>query len=123
MSRDKNYQRLLNSKRWIELRSWYLSQHPLCERCIEEGEAAGVEGGYIRSAVDVHHKIPCESSKSLHEMEQLAFNADNLQALCIPCHIKTHQEQRSHTRDAHKQRVSDRLERWKMRHDKNITKP
>ena len=36
MSRDPNYQRLLNSKRWKMLRQEYLLAHPLCERCKAE---------------------------------------------------------------------------------------
>ena len=93
MSRDKRYQRLLNSPRWKELRRSYLQQHPLCERCQREG--------FVTAAVDVHHKTPVESAKTEQEMERLAYNLDgnNLEALCIPCHIKTHQEMHSHTRE------------------------
>ena len=55
----------------------------------------------MRSAVDVHHKKPVESAKTEQEMERLAYNLDgnNLEALCIPCHIKTHKELRSHTKE------------------------
>ncbi len=108
MSRSKDYQRLLNSKRWRELREWKLQQTPLCELCKAEG--------FVRSAIDIHHKIPVESARSLQEMEQLCFNPSNLQALCIPCHIKVHQEERSHTTEAHKKREDDRLKRWIERH-------
>ena len=104
MSRNKEYQRLLNSKRWKMLRQDYLQKHPLCEACKAEG--------YVRAAVDVHHKTPCESAKSPAEMETLCFDTGNLQALCIPCHIKVHQEARSHTKEGHKQREADRLEQW-----------
>ena len=93
MSRDQRYQKLLNSTRWKNIRRAYLQQHPLCERCEREG--------FVRSAVDVHHKRPVESAKTEQEMERLAYNLDgnNLEALCIPCHIKTHQEMRSHTKE------------------------
>ena len=106
MSRDPRYQRLLNSPRWKNSRRAYLQQHPLCERCEREG--------FVRSAVDVHHKKPVESAKTEQEMERLAYNLDgnNLEALCIPCHIKTHQEMRSHTREkvqANKQRARQRF--------------
>ena len=110
MSRSKDYQRLLNSKRWKMLRQEYLRAHPLCELCKREG--------YVRSAIDVHHVIPVESAHSIQEMEQLAFDWHNLQALCIPCHIKAHAEQRSHSKEAHRQREDDRLERWKQRQGK-----
>ena len=117
MSRSKDYQRLLNSKRWKQLRMAYLQQHPLCERCKREGiEQTGKP--YIRSSIDVHHKIPVESAHTLAEMEYLAYDVGNLEALCIPCHIKTHEEQRSHSKEAHKRREDDRLERWKARQGK-----
>ena len=91
MSRDKRYQRLLNDRRWKELRRSYLQQHPLCERCQREG--------FVTAAVDVHHKQPVESAKTEQEMERLAYNPANLEALCIPCHIKTHQEMHSHCKE------------------------
>ena len=104
MSRDPKYQKLFNSKRWKLLRRSYLQQHPLCERCQREG--------FVRAAVDVHHKTPIESAKTKQDMERLAYNPANLEALCIPCHIKTHQEMRSHTKEqvkANKQRARQRF--------------
>ena len=102
MSRDPRYQKLLNSRRWKMIRADYLRQHPLCERCRREGIAAGVlPDGYVTSAVDVHHKTPVERGHTPQEMEWLAYNlgGNNLAALCIPCHIKTHQEMRSHSKE------------------------
>ena len=113
MSRDPNYQRLLNSKRWKMLRQEYLRAHPLCERCKAEG--------LIRSAIDVHHVIPVESAHTIQEMEALCFNEapeQQLEALCIPCHIKAHAEQRSHSKEAHQQREDDRMQRWIERQSK-----
>ena len=95
------------------IRADYLRQHPLCERCRREGIAAGVlPDGYITSAVDVHHKTPVERGRTPQEMEWLAYNlgGDNLEALCIPCHIKTHQEMHSFDKEnvqANKQRKRD----------------
>ena len=93
MSRDKRYQKLLNSPRWKNIRRAYLQAHPLCERCQREG--------FVRSAIDVHHKVPVETAKTEQEMERLAYNLDgnNLEALCVPCHIKTHQDAKSHTKE------------------------
>lgn len=108
MSRNRKYQSLLNSKRWKILRQQYLRDHPLCERCLREG--------FNTAAVDIHHKTPCESAQSDTEMERLCYDRNNLEALCIPCHIKTHQEMRSHTKEAHKQRQDDRLQQWISRH-------
>ena len=70
----------------------------------------------MRAAVDVHHIKPVESAKTLMEMEQLCFDANNLQALCIPCHQRIHRELRSHSKEAHKQRQSESMARWAARH-------
>ena len=112
MSRSRDYQKLLNSKRWKTLRAWKLQQNPLCELCEAEG--------YIRSAVDVHHKVPVESARTPEEMSRLCFNPNNLQALCISCHANVHRQARSHSRQAHKQRERDRLERWKEELERRV---
>ena len=112
MSRDKNYQHLLNSKRWKQLRQWKLEQNPLCELCEREGK--------VVSAIDVHHKVPVESARTPDEMERLAFDPNNLQALCIPCHAKVHREARRHTRRSHEMRERDRLERWKEELERRV---
>ena len=62
MSRNKDYQRLLNSKRWKQLREWKLNESPLCEMCAAKG--------FDVAAVDVHHKIPCESARTIQEMRE-----------------------------------------------------
>ena len=114
MSRNKEYQRLLNSKRWKELRAWKLQQNPLCELCQAEG--------YVTSAIDIHHKTPVESAHTPQEMEALCFNPSNLQSLCIPCHQRVHREARSHTKAAHLQRERDRLERWKKELESRVAR-
>lgn len=109
--RDPRYQSLLNSKRWRELRAWYLNEHPLCERCQAKG--------LVRAAVDVHHKVPIESGMSDREMEALAFNRHNLQALCIPCHVMVHKEAGKNKRENVKERKQINLQRWIERHSRN----
>ena len=92
MSRDPRYQRLLNDKRWKLLRAEVFRRaNGLCERCKAEG--------FITPGVDCHHVIPVESAKTEMEMERLAYNPDNCRLLCVDCHIKTHQEMRSHTKE------------------------
>lgn len=101
MSRDPRYQKLLNSPRWAEVkRIVWQRTGGLCERCRREGIEAGVlPDGYITPGVDCHHKIPVESAKTEQEMERLAYDVNNIELLCVPCHIKTHQEMRSHTKE------------------------
>ena len=112
MSRDKRYQHLLNSKRWAETKAivWRRA-NGRCERCREEGIAAGIPDGYITPGVDCHHIVPVESATNEQEMERLAYDPNNCRLLCVPCHIKTHQEMRSHTSE----KVAESKERRRLR--------
>lgn len=83
----------------------------LCERCIEEGKAAGVPDGWLTHGVDCHHIKPVESGRTEQEMERLCYDVNNIRLLCIPCHIKTHQEMLSHT----KEKVKENKERARRR--------
>lgn len=110
MSRSPAYQKLLNSKRWRELRARYREAHPLCERCLAEGR--------VSPTVDIHHVKPVEGegANDLTEMKARCFDWNNLQALCVACHIEVHQQERSHSKEqvqANKQRETQRwLDRW-----------
>ena len=120
MSRDKNYQRLLNSPRWREVKSLvWRRANGLCERCIREGKAAGVPDGYITPGVDCHHIKPVESGRTVMEMEQLCDNPANIELLCIPCHVKTHQEMRSHTKEKVKENKARARRRFMEANDPN----
>ena len=120
MSRDKRYQKLLNSKRWMEVKRlvWQRADG-LCERCKRDGIAErGVP--YITPGVDCHHKIPVESAKTEQEMERLAYDwQNNIELLCIPCHIKTHQELRSHYAETVKERKELKRRRFLEENDPN----
>ena len=61
--------------RWQRLRLKVLVERPLCETC-------------GRPATEVHHRI------SIDERPDLAFDRDNLMALCASCHSRlfTHAE-------------------------------
>ncbi len=112
MSRNKDYQRLLNAPQWAKVKAIVKARAGgLCERCKRDGIAErGVP--YITPGVDCHHIVPVESGKTLAEMQRLCYDTHNIQLLCVPCHIKTHAEQRSHSKEAHKQRENDRLSQW-----------
>ena len=125
MSRDPQYQHLLNRKRWSEVKAFVKErEHGLCQRCRDEGIAAGVlPYGYLRPGVDCHHIIPVESGRTLAEMEQLCYDPNNIQLLCVDCHVKTHIELRSHYKEnveANKQRKRDM---FRQRNDPNYQPP
>lgn len=73
-----------NSKTWKDLRSYYIRLHPLCERCLEQGN--------ITPAEHVHHIIPFLRGTTKADRLKLFTDIDNLQALCYTCHRIAHQE-------------------------------
>jgi len=91
MSRNKDYQRLLNAPQWAKVKAIVRARAGgLCERCKAEG--------YITPGVDCHHIVPVESAKykGIDAMRKLCYDVNNIQLLCVDCHIKTHREMRSH---------------------------
>lgn len=84
MAKDADYIRLIHTSRWLRLRKYVLSDHPLCERC----ESRGI----ITPAVEVHHRTPVEHGTNLREKETLMFDPGNLMALCRNCHVEIHVE-------------------------------
>lgn len=121
MSRSKAYQRLLNSKRWAEVkREVWQRAGGLCERCKRDGIAErGVP--YITPGVDCHHIVPVESANpdDPQAMERLAYDVSNIELLCIPCHIKTHQEMYSHTKEKVKENKARARRRFLEANDPN----
>lgn len=105
MSRDKRYQRLLNSPRWWEVkRVVWQRAGGLCEECKQQG--------YVTAGVDCHHIVPVETAKDLATMERLCYDPNNIRLLCVPCHIKVHQDMRSHTTAELKANRQRRQDRW-----------
>ena len=110
VAKDKS--EIYNSREWKELRIAKLRANPLCEQCIKDGEAVGIPGGYIRSATCVHHIVPIETAKTKDEMKRLAFDVNNLKALCFACHARIHKELGSNTAKIVRQRAEARQDRW-----------
>ena len=108
MSRDPRYQKLLNSKRWQMVKAivWKRA-NGCCEMCMKEG----IVTGSLTKQLDCHHIVPVESGRTVQEMERLAYDVSNIRLLCVDCHIKTHQEMRSHT----KEKVKENKERARRR--------
>ena len=49
----------------------------------------------------------------------MAYNVSNIELLCIPCHIKTHQEMRSHTKEKVKENKARARVRFLEANDPN----
>ena len=112
----KDKAEIYNSREWKELRIAKLrSTNGLCEQCIKDGEAAGIPGGYIRSATCVHHVVPIETARTKDEMRRLALDCglNGLMSLCQSCHAKIHKELGSNTAKIVRQRAEARQDRWK----------
>ena len=115
MSRDKNYQRLLNDKQWKLLRAAVFRRtNGLCEMCLKEG--------IIKPGVDVHHIRPVEQAKTVEGpdgMRARCYDPNNVMLLCVPCHIKVHQEMGSHTAKYHKENYKKARNRFMEQNDPN----
>lgn len=61
---------------WKRIRDRYAAEHPLCEKCLEEGRVTLME--------EVHHILPV-SRGGTHDRA-------NLMSLCRSCHNKIHLE-------------------------------
>ena len=59
---------------WEKIRNRYISEHPLCEKCLSESKCT--------PAVLVHHKKPIADGGTNEE--------SNLMSLCNSCHEKIH---------------------------------
>lgn len=118
MSRDPRYQKLLNSKRWKELRAWKLAQtQGYCEICYREGWR-----GIDALAVDIHHKIPVESVIDQGEaaMARVCYDPNNLMALCIRHHTEIHQAMGKDTKENIQERKAKKRIAFLRRNDPNF---
>jgi 5-methylcytosine-specific restriction enzyme A len=82
--RVRDYQEIYQDKRWKKLRAWKMRNNPLCELCEARGKVVQME--------EVHHLIPFDSGATKEEVEELAFDYDNLESLCEKCHEERHKE-------------------------------
>ena len=82
-ARTRERQELYQSRRWRKLRDYMVQQHPLCEKCLQEGK--------ITPTQDVHHRLsPFQKGITEEEKDRRAFDEKNLMCLCRDCHIKEH---------------------------------
>ncbi len=97
LKRHKQYQNLINSTKWRNVRNSYISEHPLCEECEKKG--------YTTPAQCIHHIKPLEDYlNNPLLMQSLAFDRDNLKALCNKCHTQAHIDLKSKSKEATKRR-------------------
>ena len=101
----KDKAEIYNSREWKELRIAKLrSTKGLCEECMKQG--------IVTSARCVHHIVPIETARTKDEMKRLAFDVNNLRALCFACHARIHKDMGSNTAKIVRQRAEARQDRW-----------
>lgn len=66
--------------RWRKTRKAKLRLNPFCERCFYKG--------IYTPAFIVHHKEYINDKNYIDD--DVFFNLDNLESLCLPCHNKEH---------------------------------
>ena len=116
MSRDPRYQKLLNSPQWARVKAYVdLRAGHLCERCKREG--------FITPGKDHHHIRPVEAAINVEGpdgMRERCYDVNNVELLCVNCHIKTHQEMRSHTKESVAESKARRRRRFMEANDPNF---
>ncbi len=113
MSRDKRYQHLLNAKRWQQVKAIVWNRaNGLCEECLANG--------IVTPGVDCHHIVPVEHGRTEQEMAELCYDPANIRLLCVACHIKVHQQMRSHTKEQVEANKERRRSRFMERNDPNF---
>lgn len=102
MAKDKDYNKLIHTVKWLRLRRDTLTAHPLCQRCETEGR--------ITPATEVHHIRPVEEAITMADKMQRMYDVHNLQALCHDCHVKTHTELGRCGREATRKRNTEQVQ-------------
>lgn len=96
--RKSMYQGIYQDKRWKKLRALKLMANPLCERCEAKGK--------VTPAKDVHHIVPFDQGTTKEQIEELAYDYDNLMSVCDPCHDEEHANIKCETRSATAKRLN-----------------
>jgi 5-methylcytosine-specific restriction endonuclease McrA len=112
--REKNanpeYRRIITGKKWQELRGIKMLKNAIdnggfCEQCVKNYFTGGPRP---RRATEVHHIIPIESAHTRAEMEALAYDENNLIALCSECHHEAHRQLgKAHIKEAMENDIND----------------
>ena len=108
------HMRLLNDRRWRETKAIVDARaQGLCEWCIRDGKASGVDEGWITPGKDHHHIIPFESAKTMAEAERICYDPNNVVLLCVDHHRAEHNQKGYHKKENVKARDKQRIGRWR----------
>ena len=82
--RKQEYQEVYQDKRWMKLRNHKRRVNPLCERCEGMNKVVPMK--------EVHHRKPFQEGRTKEEIEELAYDWENLESVCPECHEARHKE-------------------------------
>lgn len=75
------FRQVYRTAEWEKVRQYVIQRaHGLCEECLRQGR--------IEAGVDVDHIEPLSDDN--WQDWNIAYNPDNLQLLCRPCHAEKH---------------------------------
>jgi 5-methylcytosine-specific restriction endonuclease McrA len=107
---NPEYRRIITGKKWQELRGMKMLKNAIdnggfCEQCVKNYFTGGPRP---RRATEVHHIVPIESAHTREEMEALAYDENNLIALCSECHHEAHRQLgKAHIKEAMENEIND----------------
>jgi 5-methylcytosine-specific restriction protein A len=86
--KERERKKFYDSKAWRDCRASFLESKAICEDCLKQGKYA--------EATIAHH------DRERLDRPDLAFDHDNLIALCSPCHTTRHKAKASDDGTIHK---------------------
>ena len=103
MGRNKDYRKLINTRKWQKLRLQALSKtNYLCAVCLKKD--------ITTPATEVHHIVPVESGINNQHMKLLCYDPNNLLPVCKDCHKKEHIKLQSYTKNEVQKRNKTRTQ-------------
>lgn len=87
-ARRKERQLIYNTPEWKSLSKAFKMAHPLCQRCLEKG--------IVTPTAHIHHKVSFMTVDNELKRMELAYDWDNLEALCVECHTEIHNKNGKH---------------------------
>ena len=101
MGRNKEYRKLINTRKWQKMRLQALSKtNYLCAVCLKDD--------ITTPATEVHHIAPVETGANLLHMKQLCYDPNNLLPVCKECHKNEHIKLQSYTKSETQKRNKER---------------
>lgn len=108
--KNPEYRRIVTGRKWQELRGLKMLKNAIdnggfCQECVKHYFTGGPRP---RKATEVHHIVPIESAHTREEMEALAYDENNLIALCSECHHEAHRRLgKEHIKEALENEIND----------------